>query len=96
MFAVTVLFQIKRGQMDAFLPAMRANAATSLEREPGCHHFDVCTDANAPDDVFLYELYADADAFQAHLESAHFREFDAAVSQMIISKEVRTFSEVTS
>lgn len=96
MFAVTVLFQIKRGQMDAFLPAMRTNAATSLEREPGCHQFDVCTDASAPDDVFLYELYADADAFQAHLESAHFKDFDAAVSQMIVSKEVRTFSEVTS
>ncbi|MEL6701373.1 MAG: antibiotic biosynthesis monooxygenase, partial [Pseudomonadota bacterium] len=63
MYAVTVTFQIKPGQMAAFMPLMQANARTSLAAEPECHQFDIATDPARPDEVFLYELYTDAAAF---------------------------------
>jgi quinol monooxygenase YgiN len=78
----------------AFLPLMRDNAATSLRDETGCHLFDIATDPGRPDEVFLYELYTDAEAFRLHLLSAHFAAFDAAVSDMIAQKDVRTYAEV--
>ena len=90
MLVVTVTFEIAPGRMPAFLPLMRAQAQTSLEREPGCHHFDVCvTDDDRS--VFLYEIYRDKAAFEAHLQSAHFKTFDASVSSLIQKKEVRHF-----
>lgn len=95
MYAVCVAFQLNPGSIEAFMPLMRQNAKTSLHTEPGCHQFDVLSDAAKPDAVFLYELYTDRAAFEAHLESPHFKSFDAAVSPMIAGKEVQTWNKVT-
>jgi autoinducer 2-degrading protein len=95
MFAVTVLFEIQEGRMSAFLPLMTDNAQTSLKTEPGCRQFDVCADPARPREVFLYEIYDDEAAFKAHLQTAHFRRFDAKVSDMITAKTVLTYTKVT-
>ena len=94
MYAVCVTFKIKTGQWDHFLPLMHANAQISAQTEPDCHKFDVLTDASKPDTVFLYELYTDRAAFDVHLASAHFKTFDAAVADMIASKDIQTWESV--
>ncbi|MEM5584597.1 MULTISPECIES: putative quinol monooxygenase [unclassified Roseibium] len=94
MFAVTVMFKIRQGQADAFLPLMSENATISLKTEPGCRQFDVCSDPARPDEVFLYELYDDEAAFKTHLATPHFKSFDAAVTDMISGKTVLTFTKV--
>ena len=40
--------------------------------------------------------YTDAAAFDAHLSSDHFKAFDARVAQMVASKSVATYAQVTS
>jgi len=82
--------------MEDFIPLMHSNAQTSLTQEQGCHRFDVLTDENRPNEVFLYELYQNRGAFDVHLASSHFKLFDAAVSDMIAEKDIRTYSSVTS
>lgn len=94
-FAVCVTMHIKPEHMDAFLPLMHENAHASLSDEPHCHQFDVAIDAARPNEVFLYETYSNADAFAAHLETAHFKRFDVAVADMIVDKDVRTYEQVT-
>ncbi|MEP4032395.1 putative quinol monooxygenase [Roseibium polysiphoniae] len=96
MFAVTVTFKIKGGEMPNFLPLMENNARLSLERERGCHRFDVCTDPCREDEVFLYEVYSDRAAFDLHLASDHFLSFDKEVSEMILNKSLATFERVVS
>jgi quinol monooxygenase YgiN len=93
-FAVCVTLQIEPGRMDAFMPLMRANAAASLRNEAACHQFDVARDAARPDEVFLYEVYTDAAGFDAHLQTDHFKQFDAAVADMVAQKDVRTYAQV--
>jgi len=95
MYAVCVTFKIKDGAMDQFMPLMHANAQLSLQTEPGCRQFDVLTDTSKPAQVFLYELYTDRAAFDAHLASTHFKTFDAAITQMISAKDVQTWETVT-
>lgn len=94
MYAICVTFQLHKDSMAAFLPLMLANAQTSLKDEKGCHQFDVLTDNNASDRVFLYELYSDRAAFDAHLASDHFQAFDAAVAPMIAQKDIQTWDQV--
>ena len=96
MFAVIVTFRFKADKADEFLPLMKLNASRSLADEPGCQRFDVCEDDAHPNEVFLYELYDDRAAFDAHLASPHFKDFDAAVADMIVEKDVRTYAQVTS
>lgn len=76
------------------MPLMRNNARASLAEEPECHRFDICTDAARPGEVLLFELYSDTDAFAAHLQTAHYRDFDAATAAMIDDKRVMTYGKV--
>ncbi len=85
--AVAVEFTVKEGYADQFAARVTMQAAESL-REPGCWQFDVCVDRADPHLVFLYEVYTDADAFQAHLASDHFQQFDAATRAWVSSKRV--------
>ncbi len=95
MFAVTVTFTIAEGQMHAFLPLINTNARSSVRDEPGCRQFDVCTDPDQPDTVFLYELYDDEAAFEAHQQMPHYKAMGPAVAGMIADKQLRTFATVT-
>jgi quinol monooxygenase YgiN len=93
MFAVVVTLNIDPVQWDAFLPLMHKNADASMTEE-GCAYFDTCTDPERPNEVFLYELYDHPAAFAAHLKTPHFLAFDAAVKDMVIGRDVRTFKDV--
>ncbi|MBY6154662.1 antibiotic biosynthesis monooxygenase [Vannielia litorea] len=90
MYVVTVIFEPHTGQMEAFLPLMLENARRSLEDEPGCHRFDVCLTEDRGR-VFLYEIYTDEAAFGVHVETAHFKSFDAAVADMVREKTVNMY-----
>jgi quinol monooxygenase YgiN len=92
-FGLTVTFRLHPGQLEAFLPLMRANAAASLREEPGCLRFDVLLpEGGDGEEVFLYEVYTDAAAFEAHLASPHFLAFDQAVRRMVLGKAVRRYA----
>jgi len=94
MFVVTASFSLTAGASGAFMPHMIVNRRTSLEVEPGCHHFDICTDPERPDHVYLYEIYDDAAAFEAHRQTPHFNAFMAQVSDMVQGVEVVTYPQL--
>jgi (4S)-4-hydroxy-5-phosphonooxypentane-2,3-dione isomerase len=86
-WVVTVEFMIRRGCVGAFLERLNRQAAESL-REPGCSRFDVCVDSSNKHRIFLYEVYSDREAFDAHLASAHFKDFDTVTRPCVDSKTV--------
>lgn len=93
MYVVTVRFQIERKHRDTFMEAMLLNARLSRETEPGCQRFDVCeAEAGA---VFLYEIYDNEAAFDAHRQTAHFAEFEAAIAPMQPEKAVAIYELVS-
>ena len=94
MYVITVTFNIKPTHRSEFMTAMLENAKSSLEKEEGCHQFDVCTELEKPNIIFLYELYTDKSAFDAHLASAHFNEFNDKTANWLDSKEVRAFERL--
>ncbi|SDC40307.1 putative quinol monooxygenase [Ruegeria marina] len=96
MYVVTVTFTLHSDRLAEFMPLMIENARLSRALESGCRQFDICTgrDDGAAPEVFLYEVYESAAAFGAHLESDHFKAFDAKVGDMIASRVVRTYREV--
>ena len=94
MYVVTVEFEIKVEKLDEFRAQMVANARASREREPGCLQFDVCADPAKPERIFLYEVYADRAAFDAHLTTEHFKAFDRTVASWIAAKAVRSYERL--
>jgi autoinducer 2-degrading protein len=87
-FAITVAFELVEGAFPEFHRLVAENAALSVGLEPDCLRFDVLTPADAvvPTHVFLYEIYRDRAAFDLHLASDHFRQFDQRSRDLVLSK----------
>jgi len=94
MYVVTVTFTVEPAHVDDFRAAVCAQAQASLEREKDCHQFDVAVDPDAPEVFFLYERYTDRTAFEAHLQTPHFKTFDARVTGWSRAKTVRSYEGV--
>ncbi len=92
MFVVTVQFSIHLEHYAQFMPAMLANARDSRQKEPGCVVFDVCEDPAQAGQVFLYEIYRDAAAFEQHKREAHFLAFDRLVTPWVQHRSVKIYS----
>ena len=75
MYIIVVPIQIKEGFKEQYIAGMIENARGSVNDEPGCLRFDVVQDANENNRIWLYEVYTDEAAFQAHAQSPHFLKF---------------------
>jgi autoinducer 2-degrading protein len=91
MLAIVVEFRIKPAFIEGFERVIVANATASRQTEPGCRQFDVCRDPAEPQLFYLYELYDDAAAFDAHCRTAHFLEMDALTASWVQSKVVHRY-----
>ncbi len=94
MQALVVEFRIRPAFIEEFAQAIADNARASREGEPGCRQFDVCRDPADPQVFFLYELYDDEAAVQAHLRAAHFAAFSARTADWVEHKTVRRYERV--
>ncbi|WP_285961005.1 putative quinol monooxygenase [Pseudomonas tohonis] len=88
MYCLLLKTQLKPGSLDAFMDAMRVNAAASVRDEPGCLVFDVVRDRSDPDLVWLYEVYTDEAAFDAHMDTPHFLASRPLVNPLIVQQDV--------
>ena len=94
MEVLVVEFIIKPAFVAAFEAAIVENARASRNTEPGCRQFDICRDAANPALFFLYELYDDEAAVQAHLQSAHFLHMNAAAASWVENKKIWRYQRV--
>lgn len=87
---ILVEFALVPEHAEAFRRLVVENAAASLRDEPGCRQFDVVEPEGAAGErVILYEIYDDAEAFEAHLATAHYARFTAASETMVRAKHVQ-------
>jgi quinol monooxygenase YgiN len=82
MLIVHVHIQVKPDQVDAFKAASIENSRHSLE-EPGIARFDVLQQQDDPTRFVLVEVYRSALAPAAHKQTDHYREWAAAVAEMM-------------
>ncbi len=72
MKALVVKVQIKAESRDKFMKEMLADAIGSEKDEPGCLMFNIVSDAADPNILYLFEVYKDDDAIEAHKKMPHF------------------------
>lgn len=85
MFTLFVTLDVHEDKLDEFVDAITVNAAASLRDEPGCLVFDVHQDVEVPTRFYLYEVYADEDAFRiAHRGAPHYAKWQAAAKVCVV------------
>ena len=83
-----VEFRLQAGTFERFRRLIVENARASVRDEPGCRQFDVVIPQGDADRVFLYEVYDDAAAFDAHKRTPHFAAFDRDCVPFVAAKVV--------
>ncbi|MBF8670455.1 antibiotic biosynthesis monooxygenase [Pseudomonas putida] len=87
MYSLFIKTRVKPGCAEDFLNAIKVNAAASVATEPGCLVFDVSQDRVDPELIYLYEIYRDDEAYEAHTQTAHFRDSRPLVEPLILEQE---------
>lgn len=94
MFIVAADLVVDPAQHDPFKLHLLENARMTRTTEPGCRQFDVCASPDQPGEFFLYEVYADRAAFDAHQGSAHLKAFREKAGPLIENRAVRFFQRI--
>jgi quinol monooxygenase YgiN len=79
------------GQVDNYLAALQENGAASVH-EPGCRDFIITVSQKDPNHVFIFEIYDDAAAFEAHRQTVHFKKYAATSKDMIAKRDAHPLS----
>jgi len=85
---------INPGDIDKFLAALKTNGAASVKEEPGCREFNITVSQKDPNHVFIFEVYDNAAALDAHRATDHFKAYAAATKDMVAKRDARAMSSV--
>ncbi len=95
MHVVVVFLEAERGRQEDMRMALTTYARIVLEREPGCHRYDICTDPVEGSSFLLYQIYDDEAAYLTHRELPHYAEFRILVDPWTRSRRVLTYDAVS-
>jgi (4S)-4-hydroxy-5-phosphonooxypentane-2,3-dione isomerase len=93
-FINAVDIDVVPGQVDAYLAALKENGAAAVKEEPGCHEFNITVSQKDPNHVFIFEVYENAAAVEAHRQTAHFKKYAATTKDMVAKREVHPLTAV--
>ena len=77
--------EIDPAQLDNYKAIAKEQIETSIRVEPGVLTLYAVAEKDNPARIFVFEMYADPEAYKAHLETAHFRKYKADTQDMVKS-----------
>jgi quinol monooxygenase YgiN len=90
MYALVVTIRVKPEGRARFLAAIEDDAICSERDEPGCLRFNVLQDESDPNRIYLFEVYRDPAALEAHRKTPHYARFAGVAAETVEGKnEVR-------
>lgn len=82
------------GHIDAYLAALKENGAAAVKAEPGCRVFNITVSQKDPNHVFIFEVYDNAAALEAHRQTPHFKKYAAATKDMVAKRDPKALTVV--
>jgi autoinducer 2-degrading protein len=89
-----VAIDVAPGQIENYLAAIKEVGAATIKTESGCSEFDITVSQKDPNHVFVFEVYENAAAFDAHLKSDHYKKYAATAKDIVAKREVHPLSSV--
>ena len=77
--------QIDPGQLEEYRAALREGIETAIRLEPGVLTLYAVSVKNDPAQIRIFEMYADAAAYEAHLQTPHFKKYKTGTQGMVRS-----------
>jgi len=86
-FVLMAELEIDPAQLENYKAAVKEIVETSVQTEPGCLAINATFEKDNPTHFRFFEIYADVNAFKAHLETAHFKKYAVATKDMVKSRK---------
>ena len=80
--------QVDRAQLDQYNSALKEQMTTAIRLEPGVLTYYAVADKKDPSHITILEIYADTTAYQAHIQTSHFKKYKETVKNMVKSLEL--------
>ena len=80
--------EVDPAHLESFNAATKAVGQSSVREEPGCLVLYAVSEKENPGPVTVFEIYRDADAYKAHIQTPHFKNFRAATDSMVKSRKL--------
>lgn len=93
-FSLLVHLKAKPENVDTFMAMALENAAAARSTELGCRQFDVMVDPDDATRIAFYEVYDDKAAFEAHLETPHFKKYFEHAVPLLEARERSFYSRI--
>ena len=77
--------QVDPTQLESYNKALKEQMTTAINVEPGVLTYYAVADKTNPANITILEIYADSAAYLAHIETAHFKKYKAAVKDLVKS-----------
>lgn len=83
--ALIATIEVTPGNRDQYLEELLAHRRRSLDGEPGTLAFEVLLPHDKPNEIMLYEVYADDAAFEAHRTGESMAEIARNTKGLLVS-----------
>jgi quinol monooxygenase YgiN len=77
--------EIDPAQLENYKAALREEIESSIRVEPGVLTLYAVSVKDNPAQIRIFEMYADVDAYNAHLETPHFKKYKTGTQEMVKS-----------
>jgi len=81
--------EIDPSQVEPYNAAVKEQIEAAVRLEPGVLALYSVADKENPSHVFVFEMYADVDAYKSHLETVHFKKYKTTTQNMVKSLKLR-------
>ena len=89
-----VTMTLKQGTRDKFVDIATGHRGRVVEREPGCHRFDILLPEEEENQVCLYEVYADQAAFDLHVGTDYMAAYREQTADMVMGRNRVMFTVI--
>jgi quinol monooxygenase YgiN len=72
-------------QLESYKAALKEEIDASVRAEPGVLALYAVAEKDNPTRIRVFEIYANQEAYEAHLETAHFKKYKAVTQDMVKS-----------
>ena len=80
--------RIDSTQLESYKAALKEGIETAVRVEPGVLTLYAVSEKDNPTHITVFEVYANEEAYKAHLESPHFKKYKNTTKEMIKSLEL--------
>ena len=79
---------VDSAKLDVYKIALKEQMQSALKFEAGVLAYSAVQDKNEPTKITILETYASVAAYQAHVQTEHFKKYKATVADMVMQLEL--------